>query len=70
MSEHRKTVDSLAREKFGLPGDEYIRDRIKQGYTAGQVATELGVSRMTATNHMRRIAKPNPRPWLLKGKAA
>lgn len=70
MSEDRKTVDSLARAKFGMSGEQYIRNRVQQGYTAGQMATELGVSRMTANKHVRKVATPNPRPWLMKNKAA
>lgn len=64
----RDCVASRALERFGMSEDEYLRNRIAQGYSARAIARELGFSPVAVAKRMHRLAKPQK--WVVMEEVA
>lgn len=63
------TVDSRARERFGMTEREYLSDRIRQGWSVRRIARELGFSAPAVRARVLKIARMG-HPWVLTEEAA
>jgi DNA-binding NarL/FixJ family response regulator len=66
MQKDKDCVRTRAHELYGMTEQEYLLDRIDRGYSARQIARELGFSTPAICDRLRLIANKRPSQWVPK----
>ena len=53
-------------ELYGMSEREYLLDRVERGYSARQIALELGFSTQAICDRLRLVAIKQPSQWVPK----